>query len=80
MFPPGGVSIFSDGDLEALIPLLPSFTQSADALPDRAGLYFASTRFLVKDDRCVLSQGDSVAEAHPDEALTVFMTASGRSA
>lgn len=66
----GVFPFFSDVDLEALIPLLPSFTQPAHAVPDWAGLYFASSRFLVKDDRCVLAQGDSVTQAHLDEVLT----------
>lgn len=66
----GVFPFFSGGDLEVLIPLLPSFTQPAHAVPDWAGLYFASTRFLVKDDRCVLAKGDSVTDAHLDEVLT----------
>lgn len=66
----GVFPFFSDEQLETLIPLLPSFTQPAHAVPDWTGLYFASNRFLVKDDRCVLAQGDSVTEMHLDEVLT----------
>lgn len=66
----GVFPFFSESDLEALNPRLPSFTQPAYAVPNWSGLYFASSRFLVKDDRCVLAEGDSVREPHLDEALT----------
>ncbi|MNI96581.1 hypothetical protein D3C73_1550630 [compost metagenome] len=33
-------------------------------------MYFASNRFLVKDDRCILALGDSLTETHLDEAVT----------
>ncbi|PWE38746.1 hypothetical protein C9I50_21150 [Pseudomonas prosekii] len=66
----GVFPFFRGGDLAALTPLLPTFTLPAHAVPDWSDLYFASTRFLVKEDRCVLDLGDTVTEAHLDQALT----------
>jgi hypothetical protein len=66
----GVFPFFRSEDREALSARLPKFTQPAHAVPDWADLYFASTRFLVKEDRCVLEQGDRVTELHLDEALT----------
>lgn len=57
-------------DLESLIPRLPSFTKHAHAVPDWKDLYFASTRFFIKEDRCVLEQGDKLTETYLDGALT----------
>ncbi|MBF6028450.1 PD-(D/E)XK nuclease family protein [Pseudomonas sp. P115] len=66
-----GVFPFFRGECrEALSVRLPTFTQPAHAVPDWADLYFASTRFLVKEDRCVLEQGDKVTDIHLDQALT----------
>ncbi|AZF32258.1 hypothetical protein C4J89_2783 [Pseudomonas sp. R4-35-07] len=66
----GVFPFFRAKDLEALIPRLPSFTKPAHAVPDWKDLYFASTRFLIKEDRCVLEQGDKLTEAYLDDALT----------
>jgi hypothetical protein len=65
----GVFPFFRAEDLEALIPRLPSFTQPAHAVPDWKDLYFASTRFLIKEDRRVLEQSDKLTEANLDDAL-----------
>lgn len=66
----GVFPFFRGEDREALNVQLPTFTQPAHAVPDWPDLYFASTRFVVKEDRCVLEQGDRVTDIHLDEALT----------
>ncbi|QXI09178.1 PD-(D/E)XK nuclease family protein [Pseudomonas zeae] len=66
----GVFPFFRADDLEHLISRLPSFTQPAYAVHDWEGLYFASTRFFIKKQRCVLEEGDRVTDAHIDEVLT----------
>jgi hypothetical protein len=66
----GVFPFFSGRDRNGLIHRLPSFTQPAHAVPDWPDLYFASTRYVVKEDRCVLDQGDKATESHLDEVLT----------
>ncbi|WP_283184421.1 PD-(D/E)XK nuclease family protein [Pseudomonas svalbardensis] len=66
----GVFPFFSGRDCQVLTHRLPSFTQPAHAVPDWADLYFASTRYVVKEDRCVLDQGDKATESHLDEVLT----------
>ncbi|WP_343577869.1 PD-(D/E)XK nuclease family protein [Pseudomonas sp.] len=61
---------FRGADLESLKHRIPTFAQSARPVLDWEDHYFASTNFLVKDDRCVLANGDKASENHLDEALT----------
>jgi len=66
----GVFPFFRGGDRDALMQRLPSFTQPPRAVPDWTDFYFASTRFLIKDDRCVFAKGEKAGEIHLNDALT----------
>lgn len=66
----GVYPFFRSADKEALMDLLPAFTQPARMVHGIEGRFFASTRFLEKSDRCVRKAGDRINESDVNIALT----------